>query len=69
MTHMYCPTLHCWDSIESIAPKTSQGVLWFLMASMDSGRVISAEKDAHAEARYVMRQDPWRTGDIWSEYK
>lgn len=66
---MYCPTLHCWDSIKRITPKTSQGVLWLLMASMDSGRVISAGKDAHAEARSVVRQDPWRTGVIWSEHK
>jgi hypothetical protein len=32
------------------------------------GTVIAAEIDAHDEARPVVRQDPWRTGDIWGEH-
>ena len=33
------------------------------------GRVTSAETDSYAEARHLLRQDPWRTGGILREYK
>jgi hypothetical protein len=29
------------------------------------GRVISAETDARTEARPMLKQDPWRTHDVW----
>jgi hypothetical protein len=32
-------------------------------------RVMSAETDAFAEARHVLRQDTWKTCDVWREYK
>jgi hypothetical protein len=31
--------------------------------------IMSAETDSHAEARYMLRKDPWRTSDIWKECK
>lgn len=27
------------------------------------------ETDSGAEARHMVNQDPWRTGDVWREYK
>jgi hypothetical protein len=33
------------------------------------GRVMSAETNARAEERLVLRQDTWRTRDVWGEYK
>ena len=36
---------------------------------MVSGRVMSAETVAQTDARHLLRQDPWRTHDVWREYK
>ena len=30
---------------------------------------MSAETDARAEARHIMKQDPWKTCGVWREYK
>lgn len=29
------------------------------------GRVMSAERDTHAELRHMQRQDKWRAYDVW----
>ena len=33
------------------------------------GRVMSIEADTDGEARHVLRQDLWRTHDVWRGYK
>ena len=33
------------------------------------GRVMSIERVASAEARHLLKEDRWRTSDIWREYK
>ena len=60
---MYWPALHCIVELhlsglhrEKRTKKTSGGVLQFFIASAELGlidRVITATKDAHAEARPV----------------
>ena len=33
------------------------------------GRVMPADSDSRAEVRHMVRQDPWKTCDVWREYK
>jgi hypothetical protein len=63
----------CRDSIErETHKKTSGGVLVASCCFCGLGpisRVMSAETDSWAEARHLVMQDPWRTCDVWREYK
>ena len=40
-----------------------------LLPTWSLSRAISAETDSCAEVRHTVRQDPWRTCDVWREYK
>lgn len=54
--------LHFQDSIEKNMPKNFFLVVFCRLGLI--GKVIFAETDAPAEARWVLRQDMWRTFDV-----
>ena len=72
MTHMYWSALHCMAELHLSGlhrEKCTKNVLVVYYSFLSLlrtliGRVMSAETDSCAE-----RQDPWRTHDVWREYK
>jgi hypothetical protein len=38
-------------------------------SDFSSGRMMSSERDACAEARQVIRQNTWKTHEVWRGYK
>jgi hypothetical protein len=71
--HIYWSTLYCIAELHLLefhrnAPKN---VWWQATISCHYwglrliGRVMSAKTNTHAEARHMVRQDLWRTHDVW----
>lgn len=78
ITHMYWSTLQCIVELHLLVlhrEKCTKNLLVLLQISCCSYRfgmidkMVSTETDSHTETRHVIRQDPWRTHNIWKEYK
>ena len=69
---MWWPSL-CWvvkpHLSELHREKTDQRKWWYAVASCHFWVLGSIGRVMLAETRHVMRQDLWRTHDIWREYK